>query len=134
MKTSTFVGKTCVEITMTKRNHEQHIAALKVAFTQPDWELTESQWHLLALFAYTDGNEMTEYEILRALRYADAAQRDKDIAFLLTDRRLIERTPFSWRKSYTVRTEYYLRAALAAFLYFPDVTESAVYALSLIHI
>lgn len=127
MKTSTF-GKTCIETIMTKRNHEQYIAALKVAFTQPNWELTESQWHLLALFAYTDGNEMTEYEILRTLRYPNTAQRDRDIAFLHNDRHLIERSPFSWRKSYTVRTEYYLRAALTAFLYFPDVTESAVYA------
>lgn len=110
MKTSTF-GKTCIETIMTKRNHEQYIAALKVAFTQPNWDLTESQWHLLALFAYTDGNEMTEYEILRTLRYPNTAQRDRDIAFLQNDRHLIERSPFSWRKSYTVRTEYYLRAA-----------------------
>lgn len=98
-----------------------------MAFPQPDWGITERQNRLLALLACTDGKEMTEHELLNTIHYPSIVQRDRDIAFLQAERHLIERAPLSWRKSYSVRPEFFLRAAMTALLYFPDVVASAGY-------
>ena len=108
-------------VLLTKKAAER-IEKVKSLFPQQDFGLTKSQSWLLAAIACSDGHWMTESEILKAGISSSAAQRSEDLDVLLNEKRLISRNS-SWGKTYSVMPTSYMRVALDAMLYWPEVVE-----------
>ncbi len=101
---------------------DQTRLSLMKLFPKQDFGLTERQDRLLALYACVDGRSLTPAEIKRWLSYDKAADRDADIE-ILKDRHLLGRVRFSWNGDISVYDSRFLRIALNALLYYPDVVQ-----------
>lgn len=97
---------------------------LRKIFPKQDFGLTPRQGRLLALFAYTDGERLSEKTMRDVVGYPKKDDLKQDLNVLLNERNLITLSDDYWSKSYDVRQSFFLRVALDTFLYNQDVVAS----------
>ena len=91
-------------------------------FPKQDFGLTERQDRLLALIACTDGNSMSEAGIRKFIAYSTTVKFETDIAVLKADHGYIERTSY-WTRTFSVCDRNFMRVALNAVLYYPELVK-----------
>ena len=98
------------------------VESLKAQFPKRDYDLTESQYLLLAGIACSDGCDLTEAEMLKAGLTPNAEQRKEDLA-VLKQRSFITYN-YSWEsRGYCVPSLMFLKVTLNALLYWPEAVE-----------
>ena len=110
------------EIFIIMNRPSSHLKKLKSVFPKLEWELTERQWVLLSYIALTDSCEY-ETRTLRSklkLWYPTNEELRADLDVLVKNH-YVKWTPTWGDRIYEVDCFYYMKVALNALLYYPNL-------------
>lgn len=102
--------------------HSSHLKKLKSVFPKLEWNLTERQWVLLSYIALTDSCEYGTRTLKSELKlwYPTNEELRADLE-VLVKKHYVKEIPTWGDRTYEVDCFYYMKVALNALLYYPEL-------------